>query len=57
MLGILAVVAFILAFFFHGAGFTTSAWLDWQSLMLAGLVLLALHLLGVAPFGVRWTRQ
>lgn len=54
MLGILAAVAFLLAFLFHGAGFAGSPWLDWESLLLAGLALLALHLLGVAP--VTWRR-
>jgi hypothetical protein len=45
--GILAIVAFAIAFVFHGAAFTGSAWVDWQSFMILGLVFLALHLLGV----------
>jgi hypothetical protein len=48
--GILAIVALAIAFIFHGAGFHGSAWVDWQSFMLLGLVFLALHLLGVAAF-------
>jgi len=42
--GILALLAFALAFVFHGAGFNPSAWLGWQSMALLGLLLLALHL-------------
>jgi hypothetical protein len=48
MFGILAVIAFGVAFIFHGTGFTGSTWVDWQSFTLAGLVFLALHTLGVA---------
>lgn len=44
MAGILALLAFALAFVFHGAGFNANAWLGWQSMALLGLVLLALHL-------------
>jgi hypothetical protein len=48
--GILAVVAFAIAFVFHGAGFTGSPWVGWQSFMILGLVFLALHQLGVEAF-------
>lgn len=48
MFGILAVVCFILAVLFHGTGFNPDAWWNWQGVALAGLVFLALHLLGVA---------
>lgn len=41
MAGILALLAFALAFTFHGAGFTKlGPWLDWQGLALAGFILL-----------------
>lgn len=50
MFGILAIVAFAVSFIFHGAGFHGSPWVGWQSFMLLGLILLALHLLGVAAF-------
>jgi hypothetical protein len=46
--GILAIIAFTVAFIFQGTGFTGSAWVDWQSFELAGLAFLALHVLGVA---------
>jgi hypothetical protein len=55
--GIIAVVAFGVAFIFHGAGFHGSAWVSWQSFALIGFVFLTLHLLGVAT-GVRvWRRE
>jgi hypothetical protein len=39
--GILALLAFALAFVFHGAGFgKLGPWLDWQGLMLLGFALL-----------------
>jgi len=39
--GILALLAFALAFIFHGTGFgKLGPWLDWQGLMLLGFVLL-----------------
>ena len=42
MPGILALLAFALAFIFHGAGFAKlGPWLDWQGLALLGLVLLS----------------
>ena len=47
MSGVLALVAFILAFVFHGAGFSPSPWWNWQGMALAGLVLLVLFLLDV----------
>lgn len=56
MLGILAVILFALAFFFHGAGFANGPWLDSTSLALLGLVCLALHLLGVGA-GISIRRQ
>lgn len=43
MPGILALLAFALAFIFHGAGFgKLGPWLDWQGLALLGFVLLTL---------------
>lgn len=42
MLVILAVIAFALSFLFHGFGFAPNNWLDWQSLMVLGLLLFAL---------------
>lgn len=44
MLGILAVVAFILAWVFHGAGFAPSPWFDSDALTILGLLFLALQL-------------
>jgi membrane-bound ClpP family serine protease len=40
--GILAFLAFVLAFIFHGAGFAPDLWFNWQGLALAGFVLLTL---------------
>lgn len=47
VLGWLAALFFAVAFIFHGAGFASNTWLDWQSFMLLGLVCLALHAVGV----------
>ena len=47
MCGILAVLAFALAFLFHGFAFKGNVWVDPPSMMYLGLVFLALHLLGV----------
>lgn len=44
MLGVLAVVAFLIAWIFHAAGFHAPAWLNGTSFALAGLAFLALHL-------------
>jgi hypothetical protein len=43
---ILAVLAFTLAFAFHGAGVHVGTWFDWQGLALAGLAFLAWHATG-----------
>jgi predicted Co/Zn/Cd cation transporter (cation efflux family) len=45
--GILAVLAFALAFLFHGFRFAGNSWVDPASLAYLGLTFLALHLLGV----------
>lgn len=47
VLGWLAALFFAVAFIFHGAGFAGTAWIDWQSFVLLGLVCLALQLVGV----------
>lgn len=44
MFGVLAVVSFGVAFILNGAGGDNSVWLSPTSLMLLGLVFLALHL-------------
>lgn len=49
MFGIAAVVAFILAYLFKGAGFDPSPWFDWQALTVLGLLFLTLSGLGVGP--------
>lgn len=46
-MGLIAAILFGIAFFIHGSGTSTNVWFDPTSLMLAGLVCLALHLLGV----------
>lgn len=53
MAGILALLAFTLAVLFHGFRFAPNPWLDWTGLMLAGLALLAFHLLGGVPVAIR----
>lgn len=41
-MAILAFLAFVLAFIFHGAGFgNLGPWLDWQGLTVLGFVLLS----------------
>jgi hypothetical protein len=40
-MGILALLAFLLAFIFHGAGFNPDSWFNWQGMALLGLILLA----------------
>ncbi|HEX4787258.1 MAG TPA: hypothetical protein VH372_02265 [Actinospica sp.] len=50
-MGAIAAVLFAIAFFIHGSGTSTNVWFDPTSLMLAGLVCLSLHLLGV---GTGW---
>jgi hypothetical protein len=56
MPGVLAVILLAIAWVFHAAGFHPAAWLDWTSLALAGLVCMALHLLGVWP-ALPWRRR
>jgi hypothetical protein len=58
MLGFLAVLFFAAAILVQGAAFTVhSNWLDWQSLMLAGFLCLALG--GAGPWfaGLRLNRR
>lgn len=43
MFGVLAVIAFVIAWIFHAAGFHAGAVLDWTSFALAGLVLFSAH--------------
>ncbi|MEY9932187.1 hypothetical protein ABH926_006836 [Catenulispora sp. GP43] len=50
-MGLIAAVLFGIAYFLHGSGTSTNVWVDPTSLMLLGLVALALHLLGV---GAKW---
>ncbi|HET9172022.1 MAG TPA: hypothetical protein VFN97_21500 [Actinospica sp.] len=50
-MGLIAAVLFGIAFFIHGSGTATNVWFSPDSLMLAGLTCLALHLLGV---GTGW---
>lgn len=52
MLGILAALAFALAFIFHGAGFHPGPWIDATSMLYAGLLLLTLHILAGGPLPV-----
>ena len=52
MLGIIAVVLFVIAFILNAAGTSVSAVFSPFSLMLLGLVCLALHLAGV---GAGWS--
>jgi len=47
MTGILALLAFALAFVFHAYGFAPNHWFDWTGLVITGLALLTLHMLGV----------
>lgn len=49
MAAVLALLAFVVAFIFHGAGFNPGAWFNWQGLAVLGLVFVALHLLAVLP--------
>jgi hypothetical protein len=42
MAGILAIVAFIMAFFLKVANLSSGVW-DWTAIMLLGLVFLAIH--------------
>lgn len=56
MFAFIAAVLFGVAFVLNGAGSHTSVWLSPVSLMLAGLVCVALHLAGVGD-GVRITRR
>ena len=56
MAGIAAVVAFVLAWIFHGFGFSGNAWIGPTGLLYLGLALLTLHLLGVAT-GLPWRRS
>lgn len=48
MFGVVALIAFVLAWFFHAAGFHPSAWIDSASMLYLGLAFLAGHL----TFGV-----
>jgi hypothetical protein len=45
-----AVLAFFLAFLFHGLGVATSVWLTWPSLVCAGLTFLGLHFAGFSTW-------
>lgn len=55
MLAIVAAILFVIAFILNAAGEATSAVFDPTSLLLAGLVCLALHLAGIGS-GWSWRR-
>lgn len=50
-MGVISAVLFAIAFFINGSKTSTNIWFSPNSLMLAGLACLALHLLGV---GTGW---
>ena len=55
MFAIIAAILFAIAFIVHGGAYAANnLWLDWQSLMIAGLFFLALALLkgGGLPFTI-----
>jgi hypothetical protein len=56
MFAVIAAILFAIGFIVHGGAYaSTNTWLDWTSLMLAGLFFAALHLVfgtGV-PFTIR----
>lgn len=53
MFGIIAAVAFALAYLLHGFA-AGNEWIGWQALLLAGLFFLALHF--VTGVAVPWRR-
>ena len=58
MFAIIAVVLFVISFIVHGGAYAANnLWLDWQSLMLAGLAFLALALLSSGRFPFTITRR
>jgi hypothetical protein len=53
-MGILALLAFLLAFIFHAARFAPAAWYNWQGMALAGFVLLTAYLV---DWEISWRRK